>query len=158
MEVIELRSAHLSNAEVLQFLKEVQQDQVPPSVPARFGFAQEDPLDDLRSVEKETIAYLEGTPASSQTEPEIAAFMQALRSYDLTKAEKLMLLNVRPKSTAELNALIECIEDRFSDDQQEAMVAVVHELLPYEEPEAEGAGEEMEGVEGADGDIADMER
>ena len=80
-------------------------------------------LDDLHTIENEVavaehtfcryawrslflwqvVTFLQSTPCVEQDEAAVKAFMEALRQFDLTKGEKLMLLNLRPKSIAELN-------------------------------------------------------
>ncbi|KAI9094108.1 HRDC-like protein [Phlyctochytrium arcticum] len=145
MEVVELRSAHLSNAEVLHFLNDVATEQ-------QNGTQQVynliDPnlitLADLRLVEEDVKRYLNNTPSVAQTSEMIALFNDRIQVYDLTKAENLMLLNNRPNSVAELNPMVEDIDDRLTPEQQEELINILHEILPYTEPEREGAGEEAE--------------
>jgi uncharacterized membrane-anchored protein YjiN (DUF445 family) len=40
-----------------------------------------------------------------------------------------MILNLRPASVAALNTVIEEMAERFSDEQQEEMVAIISEVL-----------------------------
>ncbi|KND05044.1 uncharacterized protein SPPG_00721 [Spizellomyces punctatus DAOM BR117] len=141
MEVLELRAAHLSNFEVLTFLSEldVQKLEEPP---AFGGIGDSDKsLMDLHTIEQEVIKYLKSTPCVAQSSTQVQQFKEALQRYDITKAEKLMLLNIRPRSIAELNPLIEDIDDRLSQDQQEDLVGLIQQLLPYEEPLLDAADE-----------------
>lgn len=93
----------VSNAEVLSFLNELEvsrQQNRPVSYP---GVPTQKNLNDLYTVERQVLTYLRNTPSVSQGPNEINNFMQSLKEYSLTKGEKLMLLNLRPKTTAELN-------------------------------------------------------
>ncbi|TPX69238.1 hypothetical protein SpCBS45565_g02576 [Spizellomyces sp. 'palustris'] len=134
MEVLELRAAHLSNFEVLTFLSELEAQKLeqPPAF-GRIGDADKS-LMDLYTIEREVIRYLKSTPCVAQSSTQMQQFKEALQPYDITKAEKLMLLNIRPRSIAELNPLIEDIDGRLSQDQQEGLVGLILQLLPYEEP------------------------
>ncbi|KAI8921846.1 RNA polymerase II [Powellomyces hirtus] len=137
MEVLELRAAHLSNSEVLTFLTELQtvrEQNIPVVNP---GAPLESNLKDLYEIEREVVTFLSGTPCAEQDEAVIKTFMEALRKYDLTKGEKLMLLNLRPKSIAELNPMVEDLDNRLREEEQEALVALICELLPYTEPVTE---------------------
>lgn len=56
-----------------------------------------------------------------------------------------MILNLRPASVAALNTVIEEMSERFSDEQQEEMVAIILEVLGQFEaaqPDANGNADE----------------
>ena len=56
-----------------------------------------------------------------------------------------MILNLRPSSIAVLSTVIEDMEERFSDDEQAAILEVIAQVLGRDE----GGGEEaVESVEG----------
>ena len=66
-------------------------------------------------------------------------------NQDLAKGEVLMILNLRPSSIAVLSTVIEDMEERFSDDEQAAILEVIAQVLGRDE----GGGEEaVESVEG----------
>ena len=71
-------------------------------------------------------------------------------NQDLAKGEVLMILNLRPSTIAVLSTVIEDMEDRFSDDEQAAILQVIADVLGRDESAAaDAAGEEaMESVEG----------
>ncbi|KAI8920755.1 RNA polymerase Rpb4-domain-containing protein [Powellomyces hirtus] len=127
----------VSNSEVLTFLTELQTDREQNVPVVNPGAPLESNLKDLYEIESEVVTFLRGTPCAEQDEAVIKAFMEALRKYDLTKGEKLMLLNLRPKSIAELNPMVEDLDNRLREEEQEALVALICELLPYTEPVTE---------------------
>ena len=56
-----------------------------------------------------------------------------------------MILNLRPSSNAVLSAVIEDMEERFSEDEQNAILAIIGEVLGHDDstrtngdPEADG--------------------
>lgn len=67
-------------------------------------------------------------------------------NQELAKGEILMILNIRPSSIAVLSTIIEDMEERFSDDEQAAILEAITEVLGHDEP---AAGEEapVESVE-----------
>jgi hypothetical protein len=65
-----------------------------------------------------------------QTDESVAAFLQRLNDYKLTKVEKLMILNSRPTSLASLHVLIEEHEDRFSIEEMDTLLMHVRECFP----------------------------
>ncbi len=67
--------------------------------------------------------------------------MQALQPYDLTKAELLMIINLRPDNAGVLDCIVEELDQRFSEEVQEQMLrAVVDVLGAGEEEEEDGEG------------------
>jgi hypothetical protein len=66
-----------------------------------------------------------------------------------------MILNLRPATTAALNTVLEDMTDRYTDEQQEEMVAIIAEVLG-EFPHENGveAGDETEANGNADEDVA----
>jgi len=68
-----------------------------------------------------------------QTDESVTKFLTAIRDYQLTKVEKLMILNSRPTSFAALHVLIEEHEDRFSMEQMNQLLEYVRECFPVPE-------------------------
>jgi hypothetical protein len=66
--------------------------------------------------------------------------LKALREYELTKAELLMILNLRPDNAGVLDCVVEELDQRFSEGEQEAILGVVSGVL------GAPVGEEGEGV------------
>lgn len=78
----------------------------------------------------------------------IAQLLERLRPYDLTKAEVIMLFNHRPETIATLNTVVEDLEERFSTEDQEALIGIVVEVLG-QTPAAEEAAEDVAMEDGA---------
>lgn len=150
MKVIEAQAAVLTNYEVLQHLtqqkerykqrkrrgppnletvvREVRQassrdENLPPSShPLTHSFFQ-------------LIQYLQSYPNPLSQKPStyapdcISRLLERLSPYELSKGEVVMILNLRPASVAALNTVIEEMAERFSDEQQEEMVAIISEVL-----------------------------
>lgn len=143
MQIKTIRSALISNYEVLKLLEESQEAQkqvqkLDPSV--------EYP-EHLRTIQFELTEYLKETPCSTQTSEQLANFLESMSRYELTKAEKLQILNLRPRSTVEIYLIIEECEERFTEEDLEEMLNNIITTLPrdddyVEEEEGEEEGEE----------------
>lgn len=59
-------------------------------------------------------------------------------NQDLAKGEVLMILNLRPSSNAVLNTVIEDMEERFSEDEQNAILDIIAEVLGGNESRTKG--------------------
>jgi hypothetical protein len=89
------------------------------------------------------------------TDASIAALMERLRPYKLSKGEMLMLLNVRPPSIAALNSIIEDMSVRFTEDEQWEMLAGITEVLgQFEGPPPRNVDPQADG--GDSGETADV--
>ncbi|RXW23786.1 hypothetical protein EST38_g2067 [Candolleomyces aberdarensis] len=132
MEVVNARAALLSNFEVLSLLKELESDHLARTktiqrikkeeeangtgVPGNHGAVLET-SENLRTIEVEAIGYLgaDYLPTSKQTSEGITKLVKALEPYNLTKAEKLQIVNLAPTSPVELYVIVEELEDRLGD-------------------------------------------
>jgi hypothetical protein len=78
----------------------------------------------------------------SYTEGCISRLLERLRPYHLAKGEVVMIINLRPASVAALNTVVEEMSERFDEEQQEAMVNIIAEVLgQFPVSEEEGAEE-----------------
>lgn len=59
-------------------------------------------------------------------------------NQDLAKGEVLMILNLRPSSTAVLSTIIDDMPERFSEDEQEAIIDIIAEVLGRDDPGPNG--------------------
>ncbi|KAJ8066020.1 hypothetical protein OCU04_005114 [Sclerotinia nivalis] len=132
MKILEAQSATLTNFEVYTHLKDVQTKH-------RTGGRRPGNLD---NVMKELIQYLEEAPSPLAQKPcpykedTIRNLLEQLRPYDLTKAEILMIINHRPTSMENLNIIIEELELRFPDENEQwAIIDVVKEVLGAQDAE-----------------------
>ncbi|KAI8094844.1 HRDC-like protein [Gilbertella persicaria] len=143
MKIKSVRAALISNYEVLKLLEESQEAQKQSQIA--------DPLlqypEQLRTVQFELTEYLKQTPVGTQTSEQVQQFLQAMSTFDLTKAEKLQILNLRPKSTVEIYLMIEECEERFTEEDLEQMLLQIITTLPREDDYAEEEEEEEEEME-----------
>ncbi|KAJ3269312.1 hypothetical protein HDV01_001598 [Terramyces sp. JEL0728] len=75
-------------------------------------------------------------PCSQQSVDQIKEYKARFNDLKLTKLEKLSILNMRPTSLVELVVLVEEIDERFSEDEQQRILGLV-ECLEYERPQDE---------------------
>ncbi|RPD56088.1 hypothetical protein L226DRAFT_509895 [Lentinus tigrinus ALCF2SS1-7] len=140
MEVLNQRSALLSNFEVLTLLRELESDHLARTktalrikkeeeaagLPPRHQAPPDDVCENLRTVEVEAIQYLSADyqPTSSQCPEGIAQLTRNLAQWDLTKAEKLQIVNLAPTEPVELYVIVEELEDRFGDKMDDILSTV----------------------------------
>lgn len=60
----------------------------------------------LATITYQTIRYLEDTPCKKQSPEKIKKFLQSMEPFNLTKCEKLTLLNVCPKTALEIQLVL----------------------------------------------------
>eukprot|EP00112_Aurelia_sp_Birch-Aquarium-sp1_P003337 Seg1372.14 transcript_id=Seg1372.14/GoldUCD/mRNA.D3Y31 product="DNA-directed RNA polymerase III subunit RPC9" protein_id=Seg1372.14/GoldUCD/D3Y31 len=119
MEVTNDSVSMLSNFEVLSLLKETTKGKNQPS--------------NVATISYETIKCLKKMPCNYQSSEVINCFLEAMEPYNLTKAEKLQLLNLRPTSVVELQLIIEELDERLkSEDAIEKLLEVIGTVIPEE--------------------------
>jgi len=118
MEVIDSTSANLSNYEVLQLLQNLKDN----DNRKQFG--------SLATIKYKTVKYLESSPCSPQSDEVIATFLKAVHKFNLTKAEKLVLLNLRPTTEVEIQLIVTESEERLTEEQIQELLQVIVETLP----------------------------
>ncbi|ONK76529.1 uncharacterized protein A4U43_C03F29190 [Asparagus officinalis] len=125
MKILKKNDGPLTNFEVLEFL--------------RSRGATSDPLGCLGSVaasECKVFDYLIQTPACNQTRKDVDEFLKRSENFDLAKAEKLNIINLRPSTQAEIYPIIEYCDKRFAGNEDEGiskvdeLVQMVVEILP----------------------------
>ncbi|KAI5456389.1 RNA polymerase Rpb4-domain-containing protein [Mariannaea sp. PMI_226] len=140
MKIVESQSAVLSNFEVYQHIAE-QRD--------RYKKNKRRGPPNLETVVRELLQYLRTPPGPLSEEPIpytegcIVQLLERLRPYNIAKGEMVMILNLRPASVAALNTVVEEMSERFNEEQQEAMVTIIGEVLGY--PPAPADAQEAEG-------------
>ncbi|KAI0602426.1 RNA polymerase III, subunit C17 [Biscogniauxia sp. FL1348] len=147
MKILEAQSAVLTNVEVYEFLN----DQA-----KRYHDQKRRGPANLETLRKEVLQYLESHPNPLSQKPlpydtsAIPKLIQRLRPYEMSKGELAMIVNMRPTSVANLNAVLEDMEERFGDDQQQEIVDIVIEILGQFPPPAEedDQGDAMQTTEG----------
>ncbi|KAI9801472.1 MAG: hypothetical protein M1833_002704 [Piccolia ochrophora] len=123
MQILEVQSSHLTNHEVLQHLSSSQRG---PSLKSG----------NLETVVKELTDYLQTSPSplshpTTYTSTTISSLLTALEPYHLTKAELLMILNIRPQSLGVLDTIIEEMEERFTNNQDEEILKIIGDVLGH---------------------------
>ncbi|XP_033736891.1 DNA-directed RNA polymerase III subunit RPC9-like [Pecten maximus] len=150
MEIINDNAAMLTNYEVLTLLSDIQA-----------GRGQKKPdksLQQLATITYEAVKYLEDKPCKTQTPEIIEQFMTDVQSYNLTKSEKVQLLNQYPSTAVEIQLIVEESEERLTEDQIYELLEVIGKYRPseaIEEDEEEDENEDMK--EGEEEDITEQE-
>ncbi|CAP70775.1 uncharacterized protein PODANS_3_8370 [Podospora anserina S mat+] len=152
MKILEAQSAVLTNYEVYQHLTDIRKRNNSSQPKRRM------PEDAFR-LSKEVLEYLETKPYPLHDQKEKQHYSQATLELlceklaekfpDITKAEGLAIFDVRPTNIPVLAIIVESLEDRYTEEEQQQLVDLVIEVLGQDDPEPE----EEEGEEGAeDGD------
>ncbi|EMD39643.1 hypothetical protein CERSUDRAFT_103640 [Gelatoporia subvermispora B] len=153
MEVVNQRAALLSNYEVLTLLRELESDHLARTKTAlrlkkeeeqsgtKVHAPQEDVCENLRTIEVEAIQYLSADyqPTASQSEAGIAQLTKSLSAFDLTKSEKLQIVNLAPTEPVELYVIVEELEDRLGDHMDSMLSLVKASLSEPAAPTVNGA-------------------
>ncbi|XP_060072312.1 DNA-directed RNA polymerase III subunit RPC9-like [Ylistrum balloti] len=142
MEIINDNAAMLTNYEVLTLLSDIQA-----------GRGQKKPdksLQQLATITYEAVKYLEDKPCKTQTPEIIEQFMTDVQSFNLTKSEKVQLLNQYPSTAVEIQLIVEESEERLTEDQIYELLEVIGKYRPSkpEEEEEEEDGENEDFKEG----------
>ncbi|RPA94167.1 hypothetical protein L873DRAFT_1776636 [Choiromyces venosus 120613-1] len=138
MKVLNPRAAFLSDYEVLKHLTETKNRYI--AFGQSQGTAHAMKSSNLETIMKEVKDYLQTTPAATQSEEAISNFMQEISAFALEKAELLMMVNCRPSSIAELDCIVEEMDQRFSEEESAEMLRVVKRNLPPGPKEVLGSG------------------
>lgn len=85
------------------------------------------------------------------TPESIGTLIERLQPYDLSKGEVMMIINLRPHKIEVLNAVLEDIADRYTDEQQLEMIEIIADVLgDFEERDQDGAAAGQEDEQMAD--------
>ncbi|KAK0747584.1 RNA polymerase Rpb4-domain-containing protein [Apiosordaria backusii] len=158
MKILESQSAVLTNYEVYQHIVDIQQRNSAGKKKRRM------PEDAFR-LSKEVLKYLQTEPNPLHNQKETQRYSEnslqllcekfAESFPDITKGEGLAIFDVRPTNIAVLTTLIEDIDTRFTEQEQQQIIDLIVEILGKDEPKDE-EDEEEEGEEGAeDGEDGD---
>jgi hypothetical protein len=95
--------------------------------------------------------FLAETPAGTQTKGNIEEFVAGVKAFNLTDAEKLQSINLRPSTAVEVHLIVEDCDERLSNSQVDRFIGTVTGTLPEPtlkpEAEAEADGEADPGPE-----------
>ena len=118
----------VSNYEVLNLLQEKMKDD------AGKKRHKKQRQENLATISYEVTKYLEKTPCKLQNEDVIGDFLVEVAPFNLTKGEKLQLLNLRPSTPVEIQLIIEESEERLKTDEElEKLLAIVEKLPVHKE-------------------------
>ena len=138
MEVLNERAAMVSNYEVLNLLQEKMKDD------AGKKRHKKQRQENLATISYEVTKYLEKTPCKLQNEEVIRDFLVEVAPFNLTKGEKLQLLNLRPSTPVEIQLIIEESEERLKTDEELEKLLAIVEKLPVHEEDTEKDVKKME--------------
>ncbi|CAJ0640629.1 15065_t:CDS:2 [Entrophospora sp. SA101] len=112
----------LSNYEALALLNEMDEKQtLQAKSEPNIKFAE-----NLKTIQFEVTQYLTSqTPAKCQSPEKIELMLNNLKKYNLTKPEKLQIINLMPQSIAELELIIEDCEDRFKMEVLNEILVII---------------------------------
>lgn len=114
MKVLKAREEFVSNYEVLRYMQELSEERKSGSVKVD---------QNVSTIQYELLQYLnQMSTAATQTESTIVSIMTVLNRYSLTPAEKLQIVNLQPTSAPQLHVLIEYIDDRLNQSEQENLL------------------------------------
>ncbi|KAG0689841.1 hypothetical protein C6P40_004360 [Pichia californica] len=156
MKIIQQREKLMSNFEVYQHLCEVQKDNewgfTIPQTEKKRKHKFNPQLLDLEIITRDLSQYLTKVDQGNDVKAEnFINLMLVLNSYELEIIEKLMIMNVLPRSLVNLYSIIEECEERFTQEQCEELLANVEKYFPapveVEEEEEEGEGQEGQDIE-----------
>ncbi|GAA5975310.1 hypothetical protein JCM11641_005933 [Rhodosporidiobolus odoratus] len=164
METLNQRAGFLSNYEVLTLLRQQRDDrsqQIKELNEAKRGkdrdgseFTARDEIErlqpqDLHTVTFEALRYLEEAvhPMRRQSAEAVTKLLDELEELDLTKAERLQLVNLAPTSIVELHVCVEDISDRFNDSEQEHLLHLIKSHLTPEEKEEPATAEHKDATD-----------
>ncbi|KAJ9126628.1 hypothetical protein QFC24_001657 [Naganishia onofrii] len=93
--------------------------------------------EDILFVTEQVTSYFAGDVSlvKRQTNGGIRNLMQGLVEYNLTKAEELQIVNLAPRKLIELYLIVDEVDTRLSDEQQEALLHLVEQSLQHTDPE-----------------------
>ena len=116
MEVVDSNEKLLCNLEVFNFLKELKEKD------KKLLKYQKN----MATIAYETTKYLEDVRVYSHVQEEqVRGLLVQLRNFNLTKTEKLQIVNQRPTTLVELQLLIEENEERFSEEAMEQLLVTI---------------------------------
>lgn len=115
MEIVEDCSELLTNRQVLEMIKNYSSKK----------------QTNLATILYETTSYLESSPAVTSSLADISEFLNAVKEckYNLTKMEKLQLVNLKPKNETELLIIIDDIDAKLDEQQRSNLLELIERHL-----------------------------
>lgn len=115
MEVVDTCSEILCNREVLDLLRNnISKKQT-----------------NLATILYETTSYLESSPFSNASLTDLSEFLDAVNEskLDLSKREKIQIVDLIPQNEIELHLIVDNIEERFTEEQRNDLLKLVQSIF-----------------------------
>ncbi|KAK4773217.1 hypothetical protein SAY87_028236 [Trapa incisa] len=116
MKILKANDGPLTNFEVLDYLRSR-------------GVSKEVAVT-VAASEYKVFQYLVETPAYSQTRENVTNFVRNVKKYDLSKAEVINLINIRPSLPVGIYLMVEKCDARLGETIAEQLAEAVTECLP----------------------------
>lgn len=115
MEVVDAQSEVLCNREVLELLRN--------NVSKKHT--------NLATILYETTSYLESSPISNASLLDLSEFLDAIgeRKYNLSKAEKIQIVNLIPQNEIELHLIVDNMEEKFTEKERNDLLQLIQSSL-----------------------------
>lgn len=126
MEIVNPNVAILTNFEVMATLKNMK------SSKKKYG------MRNLATITYETVQFLEDTACKEQTSEMIVEFLKAMKQFNLTKNECLMMINDPPVSALHIQIMIEDSDERLTDEQVNYIIECAAKLRTVADQQSEG--------------------
>ncbi|KAJ2740752.1 hypothetical protein H4S06_006033 [Coemansia sp. BCRC 34490] len=128
MEVLDRQKALLTNHEVYIVLKEEEDRHKAAKMAEDIKYPE-----NVTTLQFEALQYLNDSPCVTQSSEQISQIKELLLAYDLTKAEVLQIINLRPKTPVELHLIIEECGERFTIEGLDELIELILSALPQDE-------------------------
>ncbi|KAK9737435.1 RNA polymerase Rpb4 [Popillia japonica] len=116
MEIVNANVATLCNYEVMTHLQKMKD-------------TRKKQTGQLATITYETIRYLEGTPCQTYTSNNVIECLKALEQFNITKNEKLMIINIPPTTALEIQLIVEESEERLTEQHVEEILKICAKYL-----------------------------
>ncbi|GJQ73493.1 hypothetical protein Trydic_g13849 [Trypoxylus dichotomus] len=116
MEIVNANIATLCNYEVMTHLQKIKDKRKKQT-------------GQLATITYETIRYLEGTPCQTYTSKNVIDCLKDLEKFNITKNEKLMIINTPPTTALEIQLIVEESEERLSEEQVNEILQICAKYL-----------------------------
>ncbi|CAH2086084.1 unnamed protein product [Euphydryas editha] len=87
-------------------------------------------VESLATVTYETVHYLQDTECKNQSAESIQNFLEAMKIFKLTKAEKLMMVNTPPRTELEIQLIVQESEERLSEEDVQKIIDISNNYFP----------------------------
>jgi hypothetical protein len=136
MEIISANAGLVTNFEALKLLQERREqrekNEGPEKKKKKKKLVSGDPYHHRNWLQDKTLGYLVSTPANYLTQASIEKFVSELKAnkkIELTQAEVLQIINLRPSTAVEVHAIIDECAERLTDEVVEGLITSINNTL-----------------------------